>query len=157
MCVTILGGAQLPHRCFVFPQLTPCFCFFLPRILSAQRPSEDGPVPPPHHPTPPSTSYTNSSAHIYTQTRMQPLASQMESMWMSINRVEKGREWAAGGEEGGGAAAGATDQNHGQLPLKRRELFYCLTKTVSIHMHRPIHNTYTCAVRVQHNNSVITC
>lgn len=24
---------------------------------------------------------------------MQPLVSQMESMWMSINRVENGREW----------------------------------------------------------------
>lgn len=91
-----------------------------------------------------SISYTTSSAHIYTQTRMQPLVSQMESMWMSINRVEKGREWAAGGEEGGGAAAGATDQNHGQLPPKRRELFSCLTKSVSIHTH--IHNAYTCAI-----------
>jgi len=55
VCVTILRGAQLPHRCFVFFLLSllalcVCVCGFLPSILSAQGPLEDGPVPPPHRP-----------------------------------------------------------------------------------------------------------
>lgn len=58
VCVTMLRGAQLPHRCFVFPPLTPLFFFTQHPLCS--RPSEDGPVPPLAPPeTTPSASHTS--------------------------------------------------------------------------------------------------
>lgn len=83
-------GSPITTQMFCFSYSTSCLLFpSIPSVQGPLRMAQNLPC------TNPPSQFTLTEVHpsIHRHTRIQPVVSQMKSMWLSINRVEKGWEW----------------------------------------------------------------
>lgn len=126
-------GSQLSNRCQCMryntkgsPITTQMFCFSSSHFLLAFSPASSlfkalwgWPSPSPAQIPPSPVTLTKVHTSIHRHTCIQAVVSQMKSMWLSINRVEKGWEWDVCTyvlEVGGGQQEEAKLQGHGSEP-----------------------------------------